>query len=162
METDVNPRPPLRLEGFLPYRLVVLATTVSEAFSSLYSARFGLGIPEWRVLATLGQFGRALGRDIAAHGRMHKTTVSRAAAQLVEAGLVRREPSRRDQREAYLSLTAKGRKVYEEVAPTALAFSARLLDGLSAGDRAALDRILLHLTARADAVAADIRAEIEP
>ena len=160
METDVN-SPPLRLEGFLPYRLVVIAATVSEAFSTLYSARFGLGIPEWRVIATLGQFGRALGRDIAAHGHMHKTTVSRAAAELVASGLVRREPSRRDQREAVLSLTPKGRRIYQEVVPVALAFSARMLDGLAGEDRAALDRILTHLAERADAAAADIRREIE-
>ena len=161
METEVNSSPLLRLEGFLPYRLVVLASTVSEAFATLYSARFGLGIPEWRVVATLGQFGRALGRDIAAHSHMHKTTVSRAASDLVAAGLVKREASRRDQREAFLSLTAKGRRVYEEVVPAALAFSGRILDGLAPEDRVALDRILSHLTAQADAAAADIRKEID-
>ena len=43
----------LRLEDFLPYRLSVVANVVSAALSAAYSRRFGLSIPEWRVVAVL-------------------------------------------------------------------------------------------------------------
>jgi DNA-binding MarR family transcriptional regulator len=158
METEVN-APLLRLEAFLPYRLNVLATTVSESLASLYSARYGFGIPEWRVLATLGQFGRMTARDIGAHSRMHKTTVSRAVTELVARGYVKREANRADMREAFLSLKPRGRAVYDDLVPTATAFAARVVEGLSGEDRAALDRIVDHLAKRAEIVAGEIRRE---
>src|SRR5262249_16202420 len=47
----------LKLEEFLPYRLNVCASLVSQALSRIYSDRYKIGAPEWRVLVTLGQFG---------------------------------------------------------------------------------------------------------
>ncbi len=56
------------LERFLPYRLNVLASLTSNALAQIYADRFGLTIPAWRVVATLGQYGVRTARDIAAHG----------------------------------------------------------------------------------------------
>src|SRR5262249_46397796 len=73
---------PLKLEEFLPYRLNVLANLVSQALSRIYVERYGLGVPEWRVLVTLGEFGVMTGKAVGAHSHMHKTKVSRAVAEL--------------------------------------------------------------------------------
>ena len=73
---------PLKLEEFLPYRLNVVASLVSQALSRVYADRYGIGVPEWRVLVTLGQFGMMTGKAIGAHSHMHKTKVSRAVALL--------------------------------------------------------------------------------
>lgn len=130
---------PLDLDRFLPYRLDILAEGVSRALSSLYQERYGLDVPEWRVLAHLGQFAPITARDIGAHSRMHKTKVSRAVAALERRGFVARSESDRDRREALLSLTAKGRAAYADLAPRAAAFARHLLDDLSAAERRALD-----------------------
>ena len=71
---------PLKLEEFLPYRLNVVASLVSQALSRIYADRYGIGVPEWRVLVTLGQFGMMTGKAIGSHSHMHKTKVSRAVA----------------------------------------------------------------------------------
>ncbi len=76
---------PLKLEEFLPYRLNVLAAVTSQALASVYEERYGIGIPEWRVLVTLGQFGTMTGKAIGEHTHMHKTKVSRAVASLEKA-----------------------------------------------------------------------------
>jgi DNA-binding MarR family transcriptional regulator len=136
----------------------VLAAPVSESLASLYSTKYGIGIPEWRVIATLGQFGRMTARDIGAHSRMHKTTVSRAVTQLEAKGFVKREANRADMREAFLSLKPRGREMYEDLVPTALAFAARVMDGLGPDERNALDRLITHLAERADIVAGEIAA----
>jgi DNA-binding MarR family transcriptional regulator len=128
----------LVLERFLPYRLNVLASLTSQALAQIYEERFGLTIPGWRVVATLGQYGVRTARDIAAHGVMHKSTVSRAVSQLEARGLVRRRPNRDDRRQELLELTAPGRAVYEAVAPEALAFEARLIGVLAPAEQSAL------------------------
>ena len=59
---------------------------------------------------------------------MHKTKVSRAVALLEKRRLLVRRANREDMREAFLSLTAAGRAMYEELAPHALDFARRLTE----------------------------------
>ena len=138
----------LKLEDFLPHRLNVLSSLVSHALTRVYGQRYGIGIPEWRVLVTLGEYGVMTGKAIGAHTHMHKTKVSRAVAQLELRKLVTRRANRADLREAFLSLTAAGRAVYEEAAPIALEFTNRLSEVVAPSDRAAFDRAVRQLTER--------------
>jgi DNA-binding MarR family transcriptional regulator len=140
-------KPLLQLEGFLPHRLNVLSSLVSQALTQVYD-KYGIGIPEWRVLVTLGQFGVMTGKAVGAHTHMHKTKVSRAVAQLEERKFVTRKANRADLREAFLSLTPTGRSVYEELAPRAREFTEKLSEVISASDRAAFDRAVALLTQR--------------
>ena len=145
----------LQLEGFLPHRLNVLSSLVSQALTQVYS-KYGIGIPEWRVLVTLGQFGLLTGKAIGARTHMHKTKVSRAVAQLEARKFVARKANRADLREAFISLTPTGRSVYEELAPRARDFTDKLSEAVSAADRAAFDRAVAQLTQRsAELVAKD-------
>jgi DNA-binding MarR family transcriptional regulator len=146
---------PLKLEEFLPYRLNVLASVVSQALSRVYAERYGIGVPEWRVLVTLGQYGVMTGKAIGAHSHMHKTKVSRAVAELEKRKLVVRRANRDDKRESLLSLTPTGRAMYQDLAPVALDFARRLFNVLSAADRAAFDRALEQLTDRSARLAAE-------
>jgi DNA-binding MarR family transcriptional regulator len=148
---------PLKLEHFLPYQLNVVANLTSLALSRVYARRYGIGVPEWRVLVTLGQYGVMTGKAVGAHTHMHKTKVSRAVALMERRRLLLRRANRADMRESFLSLTAAGRTMYEEVAPHALEFAQRLTEILSPGDREAFDRALKQLTERS----AELVAEVE-
>jgi DNA-binding MarR family transcriptional regulator len=139
----------LTLEDFLPYRLNLLSATVSSALARIYAERFQLTIPQWRIIATLGQYDTRTGRDIALHGMMHKSTVSRAVAALEARGLIRREPNPDDMREEHLRLTDEGRVIYDEVAPEALGFEQRLTAALDPAERQILSTLLARLHARA-------------
>ncbi|MEW5423203.1 MarR family transcriptional regulator [Amorphus sp. 3PC139-8] len=139
----------MQLDAFLPYLLSVLSETVSQSLSRLYGERYGISIPEWRVLAILGPHGTMTATEIGAIGQMHKTKVSRAVAALVEKRFLERERNRADQREALLRLTDQGRTIYEEFVPSARAFNAALVDALSPSERAQLQSILERLTERA-------------
>lgn len=146
----------LKLEEFLPYRLNVCASLVSLALSRVYTERHKIGVPEWRVLVTLGQFGSMTAKTIGLHSHMHKTKVSRAVALLERRKLVVRRANRADLREAFLSLTPAGRDVYDDLAPMALDFAQQLLDTVDPADRAALDRALKKLTERSGKLAAEL------
>ncbi|MBB3571190.1 MarR family transcriptional regulator [Rhizobium sp. BK491] len=120
----------LNLENFLPYRLNKIASLVSKEFRSIYGPDYDLLIPEWRVLATLGQFERMSAREIGIHSSMHKTKVSRAVRALEERRWLHREGNQQDRREEILSLTNAGRRYYNSIVPRAIAFEQSLLDSL--------------------------------
>ncbi len=120
----------LQLEQFLPYRLNRIAAAVSQDFRSVYGPHHDLTIPEWRVLATLGQFEEMSAKAIGRHSAMHKTKVSRAVRALEERRWLRRRPSEEDRREEILTLTAQGESAYRQIVPKALAFERLLLDQL--------------------------------
>jgi DNA-binding MarR family transcriptional regulator len=146
----------LKLEDFLPHRLNVLSSLVSQALTRVYGRR-GIGIPEWRVLVTLGENGVLTGKAVGAQTHMHKTKVSRAVAQLEQRKYVAKRANRADLRESFLSLTPAGRAVYEELAPSALEFMERLSEVVAPADRPAFDRAMKQLTTRS----AELVAEIE-
>jgi DNA-binding MarR family transcriptional regulator len=147
----------LKLEDFLPHRLNVLSSLISQALTGVYG-RYSIGIPEWRVLVTLGENGVMTGKAIGAQTHMHKTKVSRAVAQLEQRKLVTRRANRADLRESFLTLTPAGRSVYEELAPSALDYMDRLFQVVAPADRPAFDRAMKELTRRS----AELIAQREP
>jgi DNA-binding MarR family transcriptional regulator len=86
---------------------------------------------------------------------MHKTKVSRAVALLQKRKLLARRANRADMRESFLSLTASGRAIYEELAPHALDFARRLTDILSPADYDAFHRALAQITRRSAELVAE-------
>lgn len=145
---DASPR--IALDHFVPFRLNRLAAEVSRALGRVYGERFGIDIPEWRVIATLGDQERARAQDIAVSTRMHKSMVSRAVNRLMELGWVARSANAKDRREAPLRLTETGQEVYQQLVPIVLDYQDRLLEDLSAGERRMLDRLLDKLEQRLD------------
>jgi DNA-binding MarR family transcriptional regulator len=119
--------PPLQLGDFVPFRLNRLAAEVSEHLATVYRERFGLEIPEWRVMATVGPERGCTAQYIARSTRMHKTRVSRAIAHLEKRGLMTRATSSADRREMELCLTKAGRRIYSELVPLALERESSLL-----------------------------------
>ena len=132
----------LRLSAFLPYRLSVLSNTVSRRIADRYERDFGLSVRQWRVMAVLGEEEGLGAQAIVARTAMDKVAVSRAVADLVDSGLVRRVASQIDGRLSHLYLSAAGRTVYDKVATLALDYERELTARLSARQRAALVRAL--------------------
>ena len=135
----------LELERFLPYRLNRLADELSRDFSRIYRERHGLTRPEWRLLATLGQFGTMTATAVSGHSAMHKTKVSRAVAALEQRGWLSRASDADDRRVERLTLTARGTAAYRDLVPLALQFQSELEGRLGKPEREALTRALAAL-----------------
>ena len=116
----------LTLSEFLPYQLSITSNAVSDLIARSYQGRFGLKIPEWRVMAVLGE--RAWRRNAiwCAATAMDKVTVNRASKALVERGLLGRAPNETDGRSHHLALTPMGRELYGQIVPLALSVEAEL------------------------------------
>jgi len=140
---------PLVLENFLPYRLSVMTNRISGALSRHYAERFGIGIPEWRVIANLGRHPGITANEVVERAAMDKVTVSRAVAALEKKKLVERRRDDGDKRKTQLTLSKAGEKVYDEIVPLALGFERDLLEKLTAEERRVLDRVIDKLLAAA-------------
>jgi DNA-binding MarR family transcriptional regulator len=141
----------LVLDAFLPYRLNRLSAAVSRDFRAVYGRHYDLTVPEWRVLATLGEFEEMGATAIGAHSAMHKTKVSRAVRALEKRRWLKRREVPEDRREEMLRLTRLGQNAYAEIVPRALAFERKLLEGLGADARKlldALERLEAHVGVR--------------
>ena len=135
----------LDLEHFLPYRLSVLSNRISQDIARRDAARFAGGVTDWRLLGVLGRYPGLSASELAERTAMDKVAVSRAIASLQAAGRIERQVRRDDRRHSMLRLSPAGRAIYDEVAPMALAYQRRLLEGLSPDERAALDRLLTRM-----------------
>jgi DNA-binding MarR family transcriptional regulator len=133
----------LDLFKFVPFRLNRLAAEVSQALSSEYQTRYGLDIPEWRVLATLGFRKEACSAQyISQCTRTHKSTISRAVTALLERELIERVANADDRREFRLRLTRKGKALYDELIPRLLRREQEILACLSIQERKVLGQLL--------------------
>jgi DNA-binding MarR family transcriptional regulator len=128
--------PKLDLFRFVPFRLNRLAAEVSAALSEEYQERYGLDIPEWRVLATLGFRNEACSAQYIVHcTRTHKSTISRAVTALMSRQLIERVENEDDRREYRLRMTPKGRALYQELIPRLKRREREILSCLSAQER---------------------------
>lgn len=172
MKLNATPRPArsraaarinrLELDRFLPYRLSVLANTVSSGIARIYAKRFQMTIPEWRVMAVLGCYGPQSANEVCQHTAMDKVRVSRAVASLTRARRLRRATDAGDRRRSVLTLTAKGQAVHDRIVPLARAAEAELMSSLSAPERQMIDRLVAKLQARAFEVLAPDRDAVWP
>jgi DNA-binding MarR family transcriptional regulator len=153
----------LDLFKFVPFRLNRLSAEVSQALSSEYQERYGLDIPEWRVLATLGFRNEACTAQYISHcTRTHKSTISRAVTSLMQRHLVERVENADDRREFSLRMTDKGKTLYEELIPRLLRKEQGIMACLSAQERKDFARLLGKMEESLDLIQTAEEADTKP
>jgi DNA-binding MarR family transcriptional regulator len=115
-----------RLAEFLPYRLSVTSNAVSQRIAQEYRNRWGLSVPEWRVMAVLGDSGPHTQRELTSMTIMDKVAVNRACKVLEDRGLAVRRPNAQDGRSHLLELTMPGKEMHGQIMPLALEMERRL------------------------------------
>jgi DNA-binding MarR family transcriptional regulator len=127
----------LDLDNYVPGLVTWLSNRLSAGASKLYRERHGLGVIDWRVMASIGAEEGCTAVRICQVVGLDKGAVSRSLALLTARGLV--EASGRAKP---LRMTASGRVVHDAILDLALAREEKLLAGLSAAEIAELVRIL--------------------
>ena len=145
----------LKLEDFLPFRLSVASDAVAGLITRACQERFGLTVPQWRLICVLAGEPRLTQAQLVSRTVMDKVTVSRAAQGLLKRGLVHRSDNLADGRSHVLTLSDEGLRLFSEVAPLARAYEAALIAGLAPEEVALLRRMLDRLQSAATALAAD-------
>ncbi len=138
----------LWLHEFIPYKLAVVANRLSQSIGAVFEERFGIQIPEWRILMALHAHGPTAPNEVVEHTSMDKARVSRAQRRLVELDLVAVSEDPRDRRRLVLFLTKKGTALCRSIIPEVRQMEAWFLDVLEEPERETLDRVLTRLFER--------------
>jgi DNA-binding MarR family transcriptional regulator len=146
-----------KLDDFLPYRLSTASNAVSGVISAEYKSRFGLKIPEWRVMAVLGNRISATQRDLVLATLMDKVTVNRATKALAERLLIERLPNSADGRSHHLQLTANGVELFNQIMPAAQAMERKIMAVLSDDEKSQLHAILKRIRDSAEAIGQPVK-----
>jgi DNA-binding MarR family transcriptional regulator len=144
--------PHLNLDTYLPYRLSMASNKVSALIAKAYEARFGLSVPQWRILVILSE-GIALSqKGLIERTAMDKVTISRAVGTLVTRGLLLKANGPGDRRIDILTLSDAGRSIVADVTPLALKFEGDLIAVIGTDKAVELADMLRKLQACADAL----------
>jgi len=140
------------LNDYMPHLMVITARRVSRLLSHRLSEAFGLTIPEWCVLVTVGHHGVLSPSMVGELTALDKVKVSRSAASLVNRGLMRQSQDPHDGRGRLLRLTRKGTTICGRTLPLARELEAALSAELSRSEWAALNRTLGRLNTYAESM----------
>lgn len=151
----------LSLGEFLPYRLSVVAETVSALIAKGYERQFGITIPEWRVLAVIGENGRMTTQQVIDHTRMDRVRVSRAVIRLADKGLVARVANPADARAQILDFAPDGAEIYRQIIPYARTIQRKLAESLRQDEAKQLIAILEKLDVCAKLLGEKADAEVQ-
>jgi DNA-binding MarR family transcriptional regulator len=120
----------LKLNDMLAYKSSRLANMLSASLADAYKD-MGITVPQWRILATLGELGELTAKAIALHTHLDKVTVSRAVTLLSEKKLIKRTVSKKDARAVDISLSHEGSTVYKTLIEIVEAWQADTLAKLN-------------------------------
>ncbi|MBU4464944.1 MAG: MarR family transcriptional regulator [Actinobacteria bacterium] len=125
-------------------RLHRLADRLRDELTSVYR-QFGLGEGEFDVLAALRREGEPFELapgELAKHTMVTTGAVTKRLDRLERDGLVQRRESDSDGRGRVVALTPAGRRRIDDAFTAHMRNEQRLLEGLPAGDRVDLERLL--------------------
>lgn len=128
------------IDNYVPALITWVYNKVASRSSSIYLARFGVGLTDWRIIAYLGLFDGGTNAQICDYIGFDKAAVSRAVSRLKTKGIAVVTPINR--RDLKIELTKEGRELGEEILSVALEIEANLLAGVTEEEKQQLLAIL--------------------
>ena len=97
------------VDSYLPYLLARASFSISSEFHAQVDAA-GFSVSEWRILASLSGVKQRTVGELADIVLAKQPTVTKMVLRMVDQGLVMRTACTQDKRQAWVSLTLKGKK----------------------------------------------------
>jgi DNA-binding MarR family transcriptional regulator len=154
---------PATVDELLNYRLASLLANSGAMTTRVCEGRYGITRREWRLIALLADYGAMSPSVLAERAHLERARISRLVADLIAKKLVLKIPQPTDKRRASLDLTARGRKLHQELFPQSVGFHQMVVAVLTPKQRAAFDEAMRLLDAHAQKVnesdASDAKAD---
>jgi len=141
-------------EQSLPMALLRAREAVMRGFRRLLREH-GLNEQEWRIMRALMEVERIEIGELAERVFILKPSATRTVKNLQARKIVSRSRSDADQRRAFIGLTAKGRRLFNELAPFNEQEYARITDLIGPGHMQELYELLRRVTDALNAKQAD-------
>jgi DNA-binding MarR family transcriptional regulator len=145
------------------FRVHALASSLFKGAQQFYGARFGVGIPEMRIVSNLDSEGPLTATQLVGLTVMDKALVSRILNALHARGLLSASPSASDPRRRRWALSRAGRQLVDRLRPMWRQREAIIQAGLSAAEHDLLEELLERLFLASEALRAEearlLRAE---
>jgi len=154
----------MKLNEMLAYKVAMLSSDLSESLYKVY-APYQLTMPQWRILATLGEEGEIMpdeqevtvaknnlprgaltAKHIASATRLDKVQVSRALLTMENNNLIFRSPSENDRRATEIFLTDEGKEVYQTLVPLVAKWQKEKLAGITETEYETFLKVIAALT----------------
>lgn len=130
------------LEKQFTYRLKIISKLSDIESNRFYLKECGLNLAQTRTLATVGTFEPLSINLLAQSAVLDKSQASRAAKEMVELGFINKTRNEDDERGISLTLTPKGKKLFNKVVEAIESRNQMILKPLSADEVKTLDRLL--------------------
>ena len=127
------------------YRVYALASSLSKGAMRFYLAKFGLALPEMRLLSTLGSRRRLSSLELIKLTAMDKGLVSRVLNGLRQRGWVEQVPSTEGSNRRVWKLTRTGAALVARLQPVWRERESRLQSDLTPQEHELLSRLLERL-----------------
>ena len=136
------------VDSYLPYLLARASFSISSEFHAQVEAA-GFTVSEWRILASLSGVKRRTVGELADIVLAKQPTVTKMVLRMADQGLVMRTACTQDKRQAWVSLTPKGKKTVQPILKNAALHEKQILESLGDVQSKALKVILQKLILKA-------------
>ena len=142
----------LKLEDHVTYRISVLTQMFGREAARIYSERWGLSLPKYRVLTVMANLSGISLRELTDQTQMDKGQISRVVSQMELEGLITRKSDDKNARRLILTLTSAGAKLYKQTIGVSEERQREILSVLTTEEltalRSTLDKLSSHIRAR--------------
>ena len=132
------------VDNYLPYLLARASFSISSEFHAQVEAA-GFTVSEWRILASLSGVKQRTVGELADIVLAKQPTLTKMVLRMVDQGLVMRTACTQDKRQAWVSLTFKGKKRVTPLLKKAALHEKNVLSSLGEPQSQALKSILQKL-----------------
>lgn len=140
---DISKKPAPTPESLVPvFRALLSCSRQAERVAGRHVDSMGLTLPQFDVLAELGDTAGMTVSDLSDRTLITRGTLKPVLDRLEDKGLLRRDRGTRDARQVLVSLTPAGQKVYEETFMPHVAYLRQFFDKLPEERQAALIALL--------------------
>lgn len=161
MTTEATQRAALRFNpdslAWIGLRLTVLSSRYMGPVNAVLELNQGLSRDDVTVTLCLSITNATSAQDIVRYTGRPKNSVSRAVTSLEERGFLRRHRDVSDRRSAKLSLTARGRRLFDDIAACFVRRDSLMLHPLSERERHDFNRLLNKISAPSAGWAKSVR-----
>jgi DNA-binding MarR family transcriptional regulator len=134
------------------YRFSLILKRLVDCLAEMHQTKFGITINGWKVMSVVGRFAPLAAVEVGQFVSLEPDRVTRTVDVLVKQGIVARRQDKQDRRRISLSLTAKGKRIQEQIERVRYALEYEFLSVLDDTELETLFRILDKLEPQAKSI----------